>query len=81
LNERRTRELRETYQAIDDAGKVYTIQVYVDVIHTTMLDGKTERTEGTKSHKTLEGHHVNVHPDGTLEDIHDRITMRRIESP
>jgi hypothetical protein len=81
VNERRTRELRETYQAIDETGKVYTIQVYVDVVHTTKLDGTTAREERMKSHKTLEGHHVNVNPDGSLEDIHDRIRMRRIESP
>ncbi len=44
--ERRSRELVETYQAIDDAGKVYTIQVFREIIHTTMLDGPTVRTAG-----------------------------------
>jgi len=79
--QRQTQELSETYQAIGDTGTVYTIQVLTEVVHKTNPDGSNERVEGTRSHRTVDGHPILVHEDGLLEDTHDGITMRRITSP
>jgi len=79
--QRTTQELTETYQALDDAGNVYTIQVFTDVVQKRKPDGSAERIEGAKIHQTVEGHRILVLPDGRLEDTYDGTTMRRIESP
>jgi hypothetical protein len=74
-------ELTETYQALDDAGGVHTIEVYAEVLSVDKPDGTTERSFGTKTHRTGNGHSLKLHDDGTLEDMQDGVTMRRIESP
>lgn len=79
--QRSTQELTETYQALDDAGTVYTIQVFTEKVHKLKPDGSKERIEGAKTHQTVDGHPILVHEDGVLEATHDGITMRRIESP
>ena len=79
--QRSTKELTETYQALDDAGTVYTIQVFTEIVHKLKPDGSKERIEGAKTHQTVDGHPVQVYEDGSLRDMHDGITMRRMESP
>jgi len=74
-------ELTETYQALDDAGGVHTIQVFAEVLSIDKPDGTAERTFGAKTHMTAEGHAVTLHDDGTLEDSQAGVKMRRIESP
>lgn len=74
-------ELMETYQALDDAGGVHTIQVYAEARSVDRPDGTAERSFGEKTFTTAEGHPVTLHEDGTLEDMQDGVTMRRIESP
>jgi len=74
-------ELTETFQALDDAGTVYTIQVYAKVISREKSDGSTERTFGSKSYKTADDQPVTLNEDGTLENMVNQVLMRRIESP
>ena len=74
-------ELTESYQALDDDGNVHTVHVYAEVISIEKPDGSTEQTFGAKTLTTGDNHPVAQHDDGTLEDLQDRIRMRRIESP
>ena len=61
---------KERYYAVDDAGVRHSIDVYADMQSGTNLDNSTWQAEGLKSHKmTANGGHVNVNPDGTLEEV------------
>ena len=75
--DKRTRELIEQFQAVDDTGAVHTIRVFADVHHITMLDGSQQRVEGMKSYALANGNHVNLEDDGTLVNVHTGRRMRR----
>ena len=71
-------ELIETYKVVDDAGQVHVVNVFATIIYTTMLDGSSNRSVGTKSHKLANGSHVNVNDDGTLLVVQSGRVMRRV---
>ena len=72
-------ELHETYPAVDGAGVVHTIRVYTMFIHTTEPGGGTHRIEAMKYHKLQNGNHVEVKPDGTLEEVKTGRKLRRVK--
>jgi len=74
-------ESTEVFQALDDRGIVYKIQVMAEDISLEKPDGASERTFGSKSFKTTDGHPVTLRDDGSLEDMVTRVIMHRIESP
>jgi hypothetical protein len=73
-----TTEHVETYYAVDAEGKRHQIRVLQDFIHSTAMDGTTERLAGLKAHKMSNGNHVNVNSDGTLEEVATGRTLRRV---
>jgi hypothetical protein len=75
------RELTETFQALDDTGTVYTIQVFTEVSLQQRPDGSEERLAGVKTHQTVDGEQVFLREDGTLERARDGLSMHRITSP
>jgi hypothetical protein len=75
-------ELRkvDSYIAVDGTGKRHTITVYATFTEVVTLAGSEGWLEGTRQHRMPNGNHVNVLDDGTLEDIHTGLKMRRVTS-
>jgi hypothetical protein len=69
-------EKTATYQAIDDADTIHTISIYTTFIECKIVPGKGTWLPVQKSHKMRNGNHVNVHDDGTLEDVYTGKIMR-----
>lgn len=67
-----------SYLAIDEDGDKHTIYVFTTFIEVTQLSGPANWIPGLKSHKMQNGNHVNVHDDGSLEDVHTGRRMKKI---
>lgn len=76
--ERKTEKVG-TYLAVDDLGRRHTIHVHALFVRSTFLsDPPSAWQKATESHKMANGNHVNVHDDGTLEEVRTGLKMRRV---
>lgn len=72
--------IRETgrFQAVDDSGARHTVVEFTEFLDAGTLDRPGQRVPGLRSYKLLNGDHVNVHDDGTLEHVASGRRLRRI---
>ena len=60
--------LAQTFSAKDDEGNQYTIDMYVNMVDTSTLDGRSERP-GLKEFRTRNGRRVNWRGKGEYEIV------------
>lgn len=72
-------QIRETgrFQAVDDAGTKYTVVELTEFLDAGTLERPGARVAGLRSYKLLNGDHVNVAEDGTMEHVASGRQLRR----
>lgn len=71
-------EITDSYFAVNSEGEQFQIDVHTKFTTFHPVDGKIKWTAGSKEHKLQNGNHVNVHPDGTLEDFDTGMKLRKV---
>ncbi len=71
-------EITDSYLAVNSEGEQFKINVHTKFTASNPVHEQVEWTHGSKEHKLLNGNHVNVHPDGTLEDFVTGMKLRKV---
>jgi hypothetical protein len=80
--ERLVSTLTGTYQAVDDAGRVYVINIFTRGSEITLLHGEIARPAGgLQVHRLTDGSEVRVDSDGTLTVLRTGVKLRRVDAP
>ena len=73
-------QIRQTgrFQAVDDNGTRHTILEFTEFLDASTLERPGQRVPGLRSYKLLNGDHINIHDDGTLEHVASGRKLRRV---
>jgi hypothetical protein len=71
-------ERMETFNAVDEAGRVHEVEVWADVAYSMGFGGTARRRSVGLKHLRMadSGNPVNTHLDGSLEDSKSGLRMR-----
>jgi hypothetical protein len=70
-------ERMETFNAVDEAGRVHEIEAWAEVTYSVGIDGAARRSVGLKR-MANSGNRVNTRLDGSLEDSKSGMRMRMV---
>lgn len=75
---RKKEEIAETFDAVDEDGKRYTLELYQTFVEFRPISGEASWSKGSKRFQTVNGDHVNASADGTFILLDSGKKLRRL---